>query len=315
MQKTNPRPSAGTKFAVMALLAVGVVGVANTAFGTGQYFKVDYPASTNPQEMRVAVTYTLWIPDGVKPFRGVIVHQHGAGMTASKEGSTAAYDLHWQALAKKWDCALLGPCYHVLNDGDLGAAGSEYWFDPRRGSAKTFLKSSRRFRRQDRTSRIGHGSLGPLGTFGRGGWADVMAPCHPERIVADLPPLRLGAGVGQARPSTPLPTIPRRRLHNPHDVHGRHEGRRLDEAAADHLPATTAPRARRSASPPTRGRATSAATAATSPFRILDACLAMRLPDKWSKDQTLKPVDMSQGVDAPRRSASRRSPRPSSRAI
>ena len=27
----------------------------------------------------------------------------------------------------------------------------------------------------------------------------------------------------------------------------------------------------------------------------LDACMAMRLPDKGSKDQTLKPVDMSKG--------------------
>jgi hypothetical protein len=38
----------------------------------------------------------------------VIVHQHGAGGQASKGGETAAYDLHWQALAKKWDGALLG---------------------------------------------------------------------------------------------------------------------------------------------------------------------------------------------------------------
>ncbi len=32
---------------------------------------------------------------------------------------------------------------------------------------------------------------------------------------------------------------------------------------------------------------------------FLDACLAMRLPDKGSKDQTLKPVDMSQAWLAP----------------
>ena len=46
----------------------------------------------------------------------IIVHQHGAGTTASIEGSTAASDLHWQALAKKWDCALWGSSYHVLNE-------------------------------------------------------------------------------------------------------------------------------------------------------------------------------------------------------
>ena len=76
---------------------------------TGTYVKVDYPASTTAGELQVAVTYTIWIPNGVERLRGVIVHQHGAGTTASIEGSTASHDLHWQALAKKWDCALLSP--------------------------------------------------------------------------------------------------------------------------------------------------------------------------------------------------------------
>ena len=138
----------------MASLGVGVFGFAAAARGAGHYVKVDYPASTVEGELRIAATYTLWIPDGVKTLRGLIVHQHGAGITASKEGSTAAYDLHWQALAKKWDCALLGPSYHVLNDGDLGPAGSEYWFDPRRGSDRVFLKAI-----QDLGAKSGHPEL------------------------------------------------------------------------------------------------------------------------------------------------------------
>ena len=110
--------------------------------GTGQYYQVEYPPSSVQGELAIAVTYTIWIPDGVKHLRGVIVHQHGAGTTASIEGGTAAYDLHWQALAKKWDCALLGPSYHVLHEqNDLTPGGSELWFDPRRGSEKAFLKA------------------------------------------------------------------------------------------------------------------------------------------------------------------------------
>ena len=58
----------------------------------------------------------LWIPGGAPRLRCVIVHSHGGGGQASKGGETAAYDLHWQALAKKWDCALLGPFYHVLGE-------------------------------------------------------------------------------------------------------------------------------------------------------------------------------------------------------
>src|SRR3984957_2689269 len=126
----------------VALCLVCTLTLIGSARGAGQYFKVDYPASTNHDELQTPVTYTLWIPDGVKTIRGVIVHQHGAGTTASIEGSTAAYDLHWQALAAKWDCALLGPSYHVSNEAiDLAPGGSELWFDPRHGSEKTFLRA------------------------------------------------------------------------------------------------------------------------------------------------------------------------------
>ena len=112
----------------------------------GRYLKVDYPSSTATNELQTAVTYTLWLPDGAPRLRGIIVHQHGAGTTASIEGSTAPYDLHWQALAKKWDCALFGSSYHVLNEKtDLTPGGSEHWFDPRRGSEKTFLKALAEF--------------------------------------------------------------------------------------------------------------------------------------------------------------------------
>src|ERR1035437_1572875 len=110
------------RLAILTLLIVGTLVSARTTRAAGRYYTVDYPASTGTNGIRLASTFTIWIPDGVSRLRGVVVHQHGAGMTASKEGSTAAYDLHWQALAKKWDCALLGPCSHVLNDGDLGPA-------------------------------------------------------------------------------------------------------------------------------------------------------------------------------------------------
>ena len=70
-----------------ALLFLFIVGFAGTTHGAGQYVKVEYPASTVADELQVGVTYTLWIPDGVKTLRGIIVHQHGAGTTASREGS------------------------------------------------------------------------------------------------------------------------------------------------------------------------------------------------------------------------------------
>ena len=107
----------------IAGLAVAFVGCASVKHehSSGQYVKLDYPASAASNELQVAVTYELWIPDGVKKLRGIIVHQHGAGTTASIEGSTAAHDLHWQALVKKWDCALWGSTSRCLQKA--GRAG------------------------------------------------------------------------------------------------------------------------------------------------------------------------------------------------
>ena len=48
------------------LLTIGLICFAGTAHGAGQYLKLDYPASTATNELQVAVTYMLWIPEGVK---------------------------------------------------------------------------------------------------------------------------------------------------------------------------------------------------------------------------------------------------------
>ena len=110
--------------------------------GEGRYLQVVYPPSTTRGELQIGVAYTLWIPDDIKTVRAVIVHQHGASIPAAQAGATSAYDLHWQALAKKWNCVLLGPSYHVLNDAiDLTPGGAELWFDPRQGSDRVFLRA------------------------------------------------------------------------------------------------------------------------------------------------------------------------------
>ena len=74
-------------------------------------FRVRYEASSKPGELIFGVNYTIWIPQNVKTLRGVIVHQHGCGEGSCKSGLTGAFDLHWQALAKKHHCALLAPAY------------------------------------------------------------------------------------------------------------------------------------------------------------------------------------------------------------
>src|SRR6266403_1537222 len=81
--------------------------------------------SSSLSEAIAAQTHQPGIPDNIKTVRAVIVHQHGASIPAAQAGATSAYDLHWQALAKKWNCVLLGPSYHVLNDAiDLTPGGA-----------------------------------------------------------------------------------------------------------------------------------------------------------------------------------------------
>ena len=138
----------------------------------------------------------------------MIVHQHGAGRNAATHGAMAAYDLQWQALAKKWDCALLGPTYHVLTDAtDASPGGSELWFDPRRGSEKAFLKAL-----AELGDKSGHPEMQTVpwalwGHSGGGIWSNIMTTLHPERIAAVV--LRSGSAPAfRNRPAFPQPEVP-----------------------------------------------------------------------------------------------------------
>jgi sugar lactone lactonase YvrE len=287
-----------TNLITLASLTVCLFGFARTTHGAGQYLKVDYPASTTPNELQVAVTYTLWIPDGVPRLRGIIVHQHGAGLTASKEGSTAAYDLHWQALAKKWDCALLGPCYHVLQDGDLTPGGSEYWFDPRRGSETTFLNALGEFAVKSEHPELATVPWVLWGHSAGGIWSDVMSTLHAERVVAVW--MRSGSTViFRDRPvEFPRPPVPAVVYTIPMMCNAG-----IKENIVRKAMLTTFQEYRAQggligfALDPRTHHECGDSRYLAIPY--LDACLAMRLPEKWSKDQNLKPMDTSKAWLAP----------------
>jgi hypothetical protein len=143
------------------------------------YYRVRYEASGKPGELIYGVNYTVWIPPGVKTLRGVIVHQHGCGEGSCKSGLTGAYDLHWQALAKKHDCALLSPSYEQPDKADC-----QVWCDPRNGSDAAFQKCL-----ADLGAKSGHPELAKVpwalwGHSGGGHWCGGMVMLHPERIAA-----------------------------------------------------------------------------------------------------------------------------------
>lgn len=157
------------------------------------YYRVRYAASTQPGELSFPVNYTVWIPPGVASLRGVIVHQHGCGEGSCKSGLTGAYDLHWQALAKKHGCALLSPAYEQPEKADC-----QLWCDPRNGSDAAFQKCL-----VDLGKLAGHPELSQVpwalwGHSGGGHWAGGMTLLHPERVAAAW--LRSGVPLLQANP-------------------------------------------------------------------------------------------------------------------
>ena len=263
-----------------------------TANAAGTYHEVTYPPSTEPGKLQFGVTYTLWIPENVETVRAIIVHQHGCGKGACQGGATAAYDLHWQALARKWDCALLGPSYQQGENMNC-----RLWCDPRNGSGDTFLKAL-----DDLAAKSEHPEVATVpwclwGHSGGGFWTSLMQTKHPERIVAIWNRSGIAYSAWQ-NGEVPKPeitevtyTVPV--MNNPGVKEKTHE--RFHVAWDGCLAMFEAYRAKGApigfAPDPHTSHECGDSRYLAIPF--FDACLAMRLPDPGSSNQTLKPVDWS----------------------
>ncbi len=143
------------------------------------YYRVRYAAGSQPGELVYPVAYTVWIPPELKTLRGIIVHQHGCGEGSCKSGQTGAFDLHWQALASKHNCALLSPAYEQPDGADC-----QLWCDPRHGSDARFQQAL-----ADLGSQTGHPEMSSVpwalwGHSGGGHWAGGMLMLHPEKVAA-----------------------------------------------------------------------------------------------------------------------------------
>ena len=71
----------------------------------------EFRLEPGPEDLFAEAEYRIWIPDGVEKLRGIIVHQHGCG----RNGMLMPWDHHWRALARKWDCALMGTHYRQVD--------------------------------------------------------------------------------------------------------------------------------------------------------------------------------------------------------
>lgn len=162
------------------------------------YYRVRYEDSVNPGELAFAVNYTLWVPPGAGPLRGVIVHQHGCGEGSCKSGLTGAYDLHWQALARRHHCALLAPAYEQPEK-----ANCQLWCDPRNGSDEAFQQALTDLGAQSKHPELAQVPWALWGHSGGGTWSGAMVLLHPERVAAAW--LRSGVPPLQPLPNRPTP--------------------------------------------------------------------------------------------------------------
>ncbi len=267
---------------LLALCGVAVLlhaTLAGAAGAEGEYLEVNYPASSQPGELPMGVTYTLWIPAGPATLRGILVHQHGCGVGACKGGATAA------------DCALLGPSYQQAEKQNC-----RLWCDPRNGSAKTFLKAIGEFATKSKHPELTKVPWCLWGHSGGGFWASLMQTMYPDRIAA----IWLRSGTAYAvweKGEIPKPEIPEAAYAIPvmcNPGAKENENKRFSGAWNGALAMFKAYRAHGApiglAPDPRTGHECGDCRYLAIPF--FDACLAMRLPDKGSPDQKLKPVDM-----------------------
>ncbi|MBO9593979.1 MAG: alpha/beta hydrolase [Niabella sp.] len=138
--------------------------------------KIYIITQTDPTYTFDSARYTIFIPDSMPSLNGVFVHQHGCTMEGT--GAATAYDLQYQAFAKKWHLAVVGP--------DLYAAkgNCHNWRNGESGSGKALIKTL------EAVGEItGYRRLAVLpwllwGHSGGGYWALSMLRTYPERILA-----------------------------------------------------------------------------------------------------------------------------------
>ena len=275
------------RMVIPCLTTVAALALTGQVAAAGKYYAVNYPGSDRAGELKLPVSYTLWVPDGPAKFRGIVVHLHGNGPEAGKAGAVAAHDLHWQALARKWDCALLAPNCPTNKDN---------WFQffvPGAGSRQNFHTALRELGEKSKHPELERVPWCLWGHSAGGIWSGLMQASDPDRIVAVW--LRSGTGWGFAEqghipdwrltPTEKVRQVPVvinygvKEKENETDALGMLRAFRPTGA-----PVGVAPE-------PNNGHNCGTSRFLAIPF--FDACLAMRLPDKGVSDQILKPIDMT----------------------
>ena len=154
------------RFAVALLAAILFAPLAFA--GT---FDVSMPPKEG--EKYKSADFRVWVPDGVKTIRAVIVRQHGCG----RNGIDHADDLQWQALATKHDAALFSSWFQQSKE-------CKDWFDPANGSERAFFDALKHFAETSKHPELEKAPWAIWGHSGGSLWACHMVNRHPARVVA-----------------------------------------------------------------------------------------------------------------------------------
>lgn len=165
---------------------VSTINVGQTdSLQLGSYYEVSILPTG--KDKYISANYRLWLPNGVANIRGLIVKQHGCGNPTTDLGLTYANDLQWQALAIKYQFALLGtklPTGDQSFDVPNGYQACDDWAVIDRGSEVAFFKALREL-----AQKSSHPELDKLpwilwGYSGGADWAAQMLQKYPERTIA-----------------------------------------------------------------------------------------------------------------------------------
>ena len=137
-------------------------------------FSAIFEVSVPPQkgERYASAGYRMWIPDGVKTLRAIIIKQHGCG----RDGITYGDDLQWQELARKWDSALLGT---RLTGTSTNCAE---WSNPDLGTGRALLEALRQLGGRARHPELEYVPWALWGHSGGAFWCHAMTVRMPERV-------------------------------------------------------------------------------------------------------------------------------------
>ncbi|SMG40934.1 hypothetical protein [Arenibacter troitsensis] len=141
-----------------------------------------YDVSIKPvkQDLYISAKYRIWIPEPVRKIRGIIIRQHGCGINAKDNGLNHANDLQWQALAKKYNMALLGTEL-------IGKEACSEWFNIEGGSGKALLKALKKLAKISNHSELEEVPWALWGHSGGAYWCTDILFEYPEKVLCAIP--------------------------------------------------------------------------------------------------------------------------------